>query len=318
MHYTELGNTGLKVSVAGLGTGGFSKIGLSAGATDEEAADVVRVALDEGINFIDTAAVYGTQPAVGLALKGRAREDIVISTKVEISRGTETRPLGDIVASLDNSLSELGVDHVDIFHLHAVKPMHYEYALNEVVPLLAQEQAKGKFAHLGITESSPNDLEHVTLRRALAEQAPFRVMMLGHNMMHQSAERDLYPETQAQGIGTLVMFAVRRIFANPQMLSDEISRRIAAGELDASEVDVNDPVGFLVHEAGASNVIEAAYRYCRHEAGADVVLFGTGNAQHVKSNIEALNLPALPASDVAELKRRFGSLVGVGIELPNP
>jgi len=211
---------------------------------------------------------------------------------------------------------ELGVDSVDVFHLHAVKPMHYEFALNEVVPALQKEQAKGKFAHLGITETSPNDLEHETLIRALRDEAPFAVMMLGHNMMHQSASRDLYPRTQAQGVGTLVMFAVRRIFANPEMLSEEMSRRVAAGELDATEVDVANPLGFLLHEAGASSVVEAAYRFCRHEPGADVVLFGTGRIEHVRSNAAALRLPALPDADIAELKRRFGALIGVGIELP--
>jgi len=278
----------------------------------------VRAALDEGINFIDTAAVYGTQPAVGLALKGRDREDVVISTKVEISRGKEVRDINEILASLDKSLTELQVDSVDVFHLHAVKPMHYEFAVNEVVPALLKEQAKGKFAHLGITESSPNDLEHKTLIRALKDEAPFAVMMLGHNMMHQSASRDLYPATQAQGIGTLVMFAVRRIFANPEMLSDEMGRRVAAGELDTADVDVANPLGFLLHAGGASDMVEAAYRFCRHEAGADVVLFGTGRIEHVRTNAAALRMPALPVADVAELKRRFGGLVGVGIELPTP
>jgi aryl-alcohol dehydrogenase-like predicted oxidoreductase len=69
MEYTTLGKTGLRVSVAGLGCGGFSRLGLSVGKTEDEAVLLVRQAVDMGVNFIDTAPIYGTEVIVGRALK---------------------------------------------------------------------------------------------------------------------------------------------------------------------------------------------------------------------------------------------------------
>jgi aryl-alcohol dehydrogenase-like predicted oxidoreductase len=69
MHYTTLGRTGLRVSVAGLGTGGFSRLGLRAGKTEDEAAQLIHEAVDLGVNVIDTATGYGTEGVVGKALK---------------------------------------------------------------------------------------------------------------------------------------------------------------------------------------------------------------------------------------------------------
>ena len=71
MHTTTLGRTGLKVSVAGLGCGGNSRIGMGAGLSEAESVALVRQALDLGVNLIDTAAAYGTEGLVGKAIKGR-------------------------------------------------------------------------------------------------------------------------------------------------------------------------------------------------------------------------------------------------------
>src|SRR5262245_20286570 len=98
MDYTTLGRTGLKVSVAGLGCGGNSRIGLGTGLTEAQSVALVREALDLGVNFLDTAAAYETEPIVGKAIKGRPRESIVISTK---SHATSA---ATVLANLDNSL----------------------------------------------------------------------------------------------------------------------------------------------------------------------------------------------------------------------
>src|SRR5580658_7119924 len=79
MEYTTLGRTGLRVSVAGLGTGGFSRIGI--GQSEDHAIGIIRQALDLGVNLIDTAAVYGTEHVVGRALHGVARDSVVVCTK---------------------------------------------------------------------------------------------------------------------------------------------------------------------------------------------------------------------------------------------
>jgi aryl-alcohol dehydrogenase-like predicted oxidoreductase len=76
------------------------------------------------------------------------------------------------------------------------------------------------------------------------------------------------------------------------------------------------PLDFLVHSDGARSVTDAAYRYVRHEPGVDVVLFGTGDPEHLKSNIASILSPPLPVADQEELRRLFSHLRGVGLELP--
>src|SRR5262245_2087579 len=89
MQYTTLGRTNLRVSAAGLGTGGFSRLGLKAGKSEDEAARLIQEAVDLGINFIDTAASYGTEGVVGRALKSIPRQSVVIATKVAIRRNDD-------------------------------------------------------------------------------------------------------------------------------------------------------------------------------------------------------------------------------------
>jgi len=119
MHYTTLGKTGLKVSVAGLGCGGNSRIGLGTGLSEAQSVALVREALDLGVNFLDTANAYETEGVVGKAIKGRPRDSVVISTK---SHATSA---ATVLANLDNSLRQLDTDHVDIFHLHGLGPAAY-------------------------------------------------------------------------------------------------------------------------------------------------------------------------------------------------
>lgn len=316
MRTTELGRTGLTVGVAGLGAGGFSRLGLSTGGNEASAQRVIKTALDSGVNFIDTAAVYGTEQVVGKALKSVQRDDVVISTKSTIAQAGELRPVADVVESLENSLTTLGLDYVDVFHLHAVKPAHYSHVVENVVPALLAQKRAGKFRHLGITETSPNDHGHQMLDRCLDDDQPFEVMMFAHHMMHQSARKVIFPRTLSKGIGTLIMFAVRSIFASPEKLSREVAALVQSGQLSADDIDVADPLGFLVHAQGANSVIDAAYRFCAHEPGADVVLFGTGKPEHVSHNVASINRPPLPATDTDALTRLFGQLAGVGLELP--
>ena len=162
MQYTTLGTTGLKVSVAGLGTGGFSRLGLKPGKTEEEAARLIHEAIGLGINFIDTAQSYGTEGVVGRALKTIPREQVVIATKAQF-RGKPFAPPETVVAALDNSLQLMGTDYVDVFNLHGVELPEYDYALNVIAPALLEEKRKGKIRHIGITKNPntdfPNELD---------------------------------------------------------------------------------------------------------------------------------------------------------------
>lgn len=316
MEYRTLGRTGLRVSVAGLGCGGNSQLGLGQGKSEADAIRLVRAAFDLGVNFLDTAEAYGTEEVVGKAIAGRPRESVVISTKSRIRAGGERLSPAEILANLDASLRRLATDHVDIFHLHAVPEADYDWVMSEVLPGLIRVKEQGKIRHLGITESSPRDPDQVMLQRAVNDEC-WEVMMFAFHMMHQVAREALFPATQRNGIGTLLMFVVRNIFSRPGLLSETMRALAEEGKVDRSFAAMEQPLDFLVHEGGARSIIDAAYRFARHEPGSDVVLFGTGSIEHLKSNVDSILAPPLPREDVERLYTLFGHLRGVGLDLPD-
>ena len=313
MQYTTLGKTGLRVSVAGLGTGGFSRMGLKSGKTEDEAARLILDAVDLGVNFIDTAPPYGTEGVVGKALKSVPRDSVVVATKSTVRRGGEWWTPERVVASLDNSLRLLGTDYVDVFNLHAVDPDMYDYALGTLAPALVAQREKGKIRHFGLTENPIVDFTNETLKRALRGPV-WEVFMVGFHMMHQGARENVFAATRENGVGTLLMFAVRSIFTDPPRVAREMKELAAKGLVEKWLGETDDPLGFLVHEHGAANMIEAAYRFARHEPGVDVVLFGTGDAEHLRTNVASLLKPSLPDADRAKLAALFGHLKGIGLD----
>jgi aryl-alcohol dehydrogenase-like predicted oxidoreductase len=314
MEYRPLGKTGLTVSVAGLGCGGNSRLGLGRGASAEACVSVVRAAVDLGVNFLDTAEAYGTEEIVGAAVRHYDRDKLVISTKA-ICRAGDTADT--VLAKVEASLKRLGLDHVDIFHFHAVNPASYEHHRDVLAPALVKLKEQGKVRHVGITETGPNDPEQKMLTRAV-EEAPWEVIMLAYSLVNQGARRRVFPVTRRRGIGTLLMFVVRNIFSNAAYRRDVFAKLVAEGQLDASVLSAGDPLEFLVAEGGAQSITDAAYRYARHEQGADVILFGTGNKAHVQANVESILRPALPAPVVERLHKLFGHLNGVGLDRPGP
>jgi len=211
MEYVTLGKTGLRVSVAGLGCGGNSRVGLGRGKTEAEVVALGRQALDMGLNLLDTAAAYGTAALIGKAIKAVPCDRVVITTKALIDRGGVPIPPARVVASLESSLRQLDTDYIDVFQLHVVPPAMYDHALYTIAPALLREKEKGKFRVLGITETSPNDHEQRMLQRAVHDTV-WEVVMLGFNMMHHNARMQIFPHTIAYNIGTLVMFVGRNIF----------------------------------------------------------------------------------------------------------
>jgi aryl-alcohol dehydrogenase-like predicted oxidoreductase len=313
MQYTTLGRTGLRVSVAGLGTGGFSRMGLKSGKTEDESAHLILEAIELGINFIDTAPAYGTEGVVGRALQSVPRDKVAVATKSSVRRNGEWWSPERMVASLDNSLRLLGTDYIDVFNLHGVEPQQYDYALNTLGPALLEQKQKGKIRHIGLTENPIVDFTNETLKRALHDDV-WEVFMVGFHMMHQGARNNVFPLTREKGIGTLLMFAVRSIFADPPRVAREMRELAAKGLVEKWLGETDDPLGFLIHEGGAANMIEAAYRFARHEPGVDVVLFGTGDAAHLRTNVASLLKPPLPDADREKLAALFGQLSGVGLD----
>ena len=316
MEYTQLGRSGLNVSVAGFGCGGNSRLGLGYGKSEAECVAIARQAIDLGVNFFDTAAAYGSEGIVGRAIKGMPRDQFVISTKAQIVRDGERLTPESIVESLEASLKRLQTDYVDVFHLHGVRPGDYDYALESVAPALTRQKAVGKIRTLGITETASRDVSHATLHRAVHDEV-WEVVMLAFHMLNQNARPEIFRATQAAGIGTLLMFVVRNIFSRPGYLTEAVQSLIDDATLSSAEVDAANPLGFLVHDAGAKSLVDAAYRFARHEPGADVVLFGTGNKDHVAPNVASILSPPLPPEDVERLYRLFGHLEGIGLDAPD-
>ena len=314
MEYRPLGKTGLTVSVAGLGCGGNSRLGLSRGASVDDCVAVVRTAVDLGVNFLDTAEAYGTEEIVGAAARHYDRDKLVISTKAVCNSGDTGET---VTRRVEAGLRRLGLDYVDVFHFHAVAPATYEHHRDVLAPALVKLKEQGKVRHIGITETSPNDPEQKMLARAIQE-APWEVTMLAYSLMNQGARHRIFPETQRRGIGTLLMFVVRNIFSKPDYRRDIFAKLVEQGDLDASILSKGDPLGFLVAEGAAESITDAAYRYARHEQGVDVVLFGTGNKAHVKDNVDSILRPPLAPSIIERLHASFGHLKGVGLDRPGP
>jgi aryl-alcohol dehydrogenase-like predicted oxidoreductase len=311
MHYKTLGRTGLSVSVAGLGCGGHSRLGQAYGNTVEQSVAVVRAALDLGVNWIDTAAAYGTEKIVGEAVRS-VRGKVIISTKTAILPWGEpnAKPFtgAQVLEQLDKNLARLGTDYVDLYNLHGIVHAQLDYVGAEIVPALVKAREQGKIRFLGITEHFGGDTSHRMLSAAVPTNV-WDVVMVGFNLLNPSARRNVLRLTQTHNVGVQDMFAVRRALSNADGLKEALDRIEKAGQLDRSKLDAADPLGFL--KDGTEGVVDAAYRFCRHEPGIDIVLTGTGKVEHLKENVESINRGPLPPKMLAKLEELFGQVDSV-------
>jgi len=305
MNYTNLGNTGLKVSVVGLGCGGPSRLGQRAGKGTAHSVRLVRKALDLGVNFLDTAENYGTEEIVGAAIREVPRDRVVVSTKKIMPEPGDPDPAGTMRAGVEASLKRLGTDYVDVFHLHGVGDSRYDFAANVMAPVVTELREAGKIRAVGITEEFPANPRHEMLQRGLRDPW-WDVVMVGFNLLNPSARRSVFPLTLEKGVGTLIMFAVRRALSQPASLA-KLLREMEQCGLVGPGADL----GFLTEDGCAGSMTEAAYRFCVHEPGADVVLTGTGDEAHLETNIAAALKPPLPTEALERLERLFGEVDSV-------
>ena len=308
MQYVTLGRTGLRVSVMGLGSGGHSRLGQQTGSTPTQSVAIVERALDFGVNFLDTAEAYHTEAIIGTAIRTRSREELVLSTKKTITRADGSLiSAQEVIAGCEASLRRLGTEYVDIYHLHGVRDAVYDDARNALVPALRQLQQDGKIRFLGITEAFAADPPHRMLSRAVHDDC-WDVMMVGFNLLNQSARERVFAYTVPKQIGVLAMFVVRQALSRPTHLRQTIAELVEQGQVNQDVLDPNDPLGFLLHAGGAESVPDAAYRFCRDEPGVHVVLSGTGNMQHLEENIASIRRPPLPEKDRQQLMHLFAKV----------
>jgi L-galactose dehydrogenase len=308
MDFTTLGRTGLKVSVAGLGCGGPSRLGIR---NDPQSANhataLIKQAIDLGVNFLDTAQNYGTEEVVGKAIAGIPRDRLVISTKKTLPTADHPNPDQAVIQGLEQSLELMGTDYIDVYHLHGVEPKDYEFAKNRLMPAMRRLKEQGKIRFIGVTEGFVVDPAHRVLQDGLKEDL-WDVVMVGFSLLNPSARKTVFPLSKSKTVGVLNMFAVRRALSQPERLKELCAELVAKGMIGKDALDGHDPLGFLLKETDATTIPEAAYRFCRHEQGVDVVLFGTGNPAHLKENVAAILKPALPQPVLRKLDEIFGAL----------
>ncbi|MFT7245543.1 MAG: aryl-alcohol dehydrogenase-like predicted oxidoreductase [Candidatus Azotimanducaceae bacterium] len=307
MQYTTLGRTELKVSVVGLGCGGHSRLGTAQGKSMAHGETIVRRALELGVNFIDTAAAYGTEPAVGEVIKGQ-RDGVVISTKAGIGHSGQLLSATQVQASLENSLHSLGTEYIDVFNLHGVTLDEYDHAIDNILPMLERQKVAGKIRYLGVTEAFIRDPAHDMLQRALVDDL-FDVIMVGFNLINPSARHTVFPLTVKNNVATQIMFAVRRALSQPVALAEMVRELVQQGIVTG--IDLADPLKFVRDDSQVESIVHAAYRFCRHEPGATVVLTGTGSADHLQSNVDSILSPRLPDEVLMGLEKYFGKVDSV-------
>jgi aryl-alcohol dehydrogenase-like predicted oxidoreductase len=304
----------MTVSLAGLGTGGRNAFGQHRGADAADGGRLVRRALDLGIDLFDTAPAYGGSEALlGEALAGVPRSAYRVTSKVSYRdpAGALLAP-ADIDASIRTSLGRLRVTELDVLLVHALKPADYDAVVDRHLPVLIRARESGLVRAIGISESfAGDDPGHETLDRAV-EDGRIDVVMVGYNVLHQTAERHVLPVAAANGIGVIVMAAVRNVLGSPAALAALVGELTADGRLAPDALPETDPLGWLVH-GDVVSVPAACYRFVAAHPAVSCVLTGTFDPDHLAENATALDAGPLPAADEARLRRTFGHLdLGLG------
>jgi len=309
MEHRTLGRAGLRVSVVGLGTGGANVFGQARGAGPDDARTLVRTALDLGVDYFDTAAVYrDSELWLAAALAGVPRNAYILSSKYQ-PRGPDGALLApaDVEAAIERSLRRLETDVIDVYQVHALKADDYDRVVERHLPVLVRARDAGRIRAIGVTESfAGDDPGHATLARAL-DDGFFDILMVGYNVLHQTAERDVLPRAAAADIGIVVMAAVRRALASRPALEALVAELMAGGDLAPDAIPDTDPLGWLVHDETTS-VQAACYRYVAEHPAVSTVLTGTFSPAHLAENVAAVIQGPLPTKDRDRLRSLFGHL----------
>ncbi len=196
MRYRTLGNSTLKVSAIGLGL--MSMSGVYGKGDDVESADVIRYALDHGINFLDSSDMYGwgqNEDLLGEALKGR-RDKAIVATKFGQVRNPNGANLVNgrpeyVPEACDASLKRLGIDVIDLYYVHRIDP---SVPIEDTVGAMKRLVERGKVRFLGLCEARPE-----TIRRA-HKVHPLSAIQTEYSLAYRKEAEDTLPTTRELGI----------------------------------------------------------------------------------------------------------------------
>lgn len=200
MQYRQLGDSGIEVSAICLG----SWLTYGVGVDDSAGRACVDAAFDAGINFIDTANVYGrgaTEEFLGRALQGRARDSYVLATKLFFPMSDSDKGLSraQVAKQIDASLTRLQTDHVDLYQCHRYDP---DTPLEETMDALSEVVRSGKARAIGFSEWAPEQIE------AAVALAPPSVKFVSsqpqYSLLWRRPEAKVIPVSMANGIGQIV------------------------------------------------------------------------------------------------------------------
>ncbi len=320
MDVRSLGTHGPSVSAIGLGCMGMSEF--YGARDDDESILTIHAALDSGVDFLDTADIYGpytNEELVGKAIADR-RGRVVLSTKFGIvrdsadpsRRGVCGKP--DYVrSSCEGSLKRLGVETIDLYTLHRVDPAT---PIEDTVGAMAGLVKEGKIRWIGLSEASPE-----TLRRA-SRVHPIAALQSEYSLLTRDVEGAVLPACRELGIGLVAYSPLARGFLSGRYRSladfpEGDYRRTAprfAGENFAKNLGLVANVADLARRRKTTPAqIALAWVLSR---GADVVpIVGTKTRERLEENLNAADL-VLTADDLAELDAAFPHGAAAGERYP--
>ena len=313
MIYRTFGRTGLRVSLVGMGTGGPSVLGQTTGRPESEMRALLHRAFDLGINLFDTAREYlDSEVILGRALEELPRDEIVVSTKfagvLAVDSGVEVKTAAEVIDTVESSLSRLRLSEIDVVMVGGLlMPENAAMVLEEQVPALERLRRQGKVRHVGSTEASSSDGAHEWLRHMLPEDV-FDVVMVGHNMLNQSASRNVFPTCVERDVGVMNIYTSRRVMSDPSRLREVVADLAARGVVSAAVASAGEPLGWLVESGEAASPVEAAYRYAAYTVGVSTVMTGTIDPGHLEQNVESVLKGPLSAEAMARLRSEFGAV----------